>query len=318
MDIKHKIRMFRNFGFRVSFASACSSAFRRPMSITRWKDKCILDWLRENYSTVIQNHKHKVSGCSSGTAQENSYSNAPIWSVWWQGEDNAPEIVKICADSVKRHKGTHPFRLITRENFREYIDLPEHITSKVQDKTMSITHFSDIVRVYLLYHYGGLWLDATMLVTDDIPEEIFTREFFSIKTGFNPKSFSVPMGRWSSFFQAAHKGDMLCGFALDLHAAYWKEHNMPVDYILIDYIYALAYEEFPECRQLLDSVPVNNKDTENLMPILNQKWDSRKYAQLTESTRFFKLSWKHKYVQDISGQETFYGHILATLPKRQA
>ena len=306
MDLEHKIRIFRNFGFRVGCSSVCSSALRRPMAITRWKDRCILDWLRKNYSSVIQKYKHNISG-----TVEKSGSNAPIWTVWWQGEENAPEVVKMCFASVNRHKGTHPFRIITRDNFREYIGLPEHITRKVQDKTISFTHFSDIIRVYLLYQYGGLWLDATMLVTGNIPEEIFRREFFSIKSGFNPKSHAVTMGRWASFLQAAHKGSMLCGFALDFHLEYWKEQIMPVDYILIDYIYALAYEEFPECRELLDSVPVNNKDTERLMPILNQKWDSGKFAELSASTNFFKLSWKHKFAGVISGQETFYGHLAA-------
>lgn len=306
MDIKHKIRMFRNFGFKVGFSSACSSALRWPMAITRWKDRSILDWLREKYSTVIQAHTQNPvqAAPTNGTPPA-------IWSVWWQGEDHAPEIVKVCFSAINKHKGSHPFRIITRDNFREYVDLPEHITRKVQDGTMSFTHFSDILRVYLLYHYGGLWLDSTMLVVDDIPEEIFRREYFSIKSGFNLKSFSVPMGRWTSFCQAAHKGSMLCGFALDLHVEYWKEQTMPVDYILIDYIYALAYEEFPKCRELLDSVPVNNRDTENLMPILNQKWDAQKFAALSSATRFFKLSWKHKFVKEIAGHETFYGHLSA-------
>ena len=306
MDIKHKIQMFRNFGFRVGLASACSSALRRPMAITRWKDRCILDWLRENYSSVIQKYRNKIYG-----TPENSDGNAPIWSVWWQGEDNAPEVVKMCFASINACKGAHPFRIITSENYREYIDLPEAIIRKFQAGTIRHSFFSDILRVYLLYHYGGLWLDATILVTGDIPEEIFVREFFSIKMGHNPNSYAVTMERWASFCQAAHKGSMLCGFALDMHIEYWKNQNVPVDYILIDYFYALAYEEFPECRKLLDSVPVNNRDTEKLMPVLNHKWDSVKFEELSASTRFFKLSHKHKFVKAVSGQETFYGHFVS-------
>ena len=305
VDIKHKIQMFRNFGFRIGLASACSSALRRPMAITRWKDRCILDWMKRNYSSVIQKYRQNFSGIT-GSAE----GNAPIWSVWWQGEENAPEIVKMCFASVNKHRGAHPFRIITQENFREYIDLPEDIIRKFQAGTIRHSFFSDILRVYLLYHYGGLWLDATMLVTGDIPEEIFGREFFSIKVGFNPKSHAVTLGRWASFLQAAHKGSMLCGFALDMHIEYWKNQDMPVDYILIDYFYALAYEEFPECRELLDSVPVNNRDIERLMPILNQVWDEHKFAKLSEATRFFKLSHKHKFVKAVSGQETFYGHLV--------
>ncbi len=105
-------------------------------------------------------------------------------------------------------------------------------------------------------------------------------------------------------------GSMLCGFALDMHIEYWREQDMPVDYILIDYIYALAYEEFSECREVLDSVPVNNRDTEGLVPMMNQRWDEKRFGEVSASTRFFKLSHKHRFVKAVSGEETCYGHMV--------
>ena len=221
----------------------------------------------------------------------------------------------MCFAAMNRYRGDHPLHIITRHNYTEYIDLPEHITQKVREGTLSLTHFSDILRLYLLYHYGGLWLDATMLVTGIIPEEIFRREYYSIKTGFNPKSYAVTMGRWASFLQAAHRNNMLCKFALDFHLEYWKKQTMPVDHILIDYIFALAYEDFPDCRQMLNLVPVNNRDAESLAPVLNHEWDSRKFEQLTEATTFFKLTWRRKFEKVIDGRETMYGHIYSDIMK---
>ena len=310
MKLREKIQMFREFGFLPAFASMCSSAIRRPMAITRWKEKVIIDWLREHCGSVVEKYK-SLSTAEISRGEVNS--DGVIWSIWWQGEENAPEIVKMCFAGMNRHRGNHPLKIITQDNYRDYIDIPEHITLKVQEGIISLTHFSDMLRLYLLYHYGGLWLDATMLVTEDIPEEIFAREYYSIKGGFNPDSHAVTMGRWTSFLQAAQKGNMLCGFALDMHYEYWKTYTMPIDYILIDYMFALAYEDFAECRRMLDSVPVNNAGVDRLTPLLNDEWDSGKFADLRASAKFFKLTWKHKFQKSISGRETMYGHLYADL-----
>ena len=305
MKFKHKIQMFKDFGFLVGFSSACSSALRYPMALTRWKDRCILGWLREKYSSVIKNHKQKIF-----TIEEKSDTPA-IWSVWWQGEQNAPELVRMCFAAINAHRGAHPFRIITRENFREYIALPEHITRKVQDGTITLTHLSDIIRFYLLAEYGGLWLDATILPVRDIPEEIFSYDYYVIRHEENPYSYGVNRDRWISFLQAAKKGNPLCRFGYEFLAEYWKEQNMLIDYMLIDYALELAYREFPEYRRFLDGVPENNPEVDSLRPIMNEEWNSQKFAVLSESTDFFKLTYKHSLMKTISGHETFYGHLSA-------
>ena len=309
MKLRDKLRMFKEFGFTAGLSSMCSSALRWPMAITRWKDRCLINWLRENYSSVILEYSQ------NRPAPSDSMSTPVIWSIWWQGQENAPEIVKMCFAAMDRYRDGRTLNIITRHNYKEYIDLPGHIIRKVQEGTISLTHFSDILRLYLLYHYGGLWLDATMLVTGIIPEEIFRCEYFSIKTGFNPKSYAVTMGRWASFLQAAHRNNTLCKFALDFHLEYWKKQTMPIDHILIDYIFALAYEDFPECRQMLNAVPVNNIAADSLASVLNSEWDSRKFEQLTASAAFFKLTWRRKFEKFIAGRETMYGHIYSSIMK---
>ena len=307
MKFKRKVQMFRDFGFSVGFSSMCSSALRYPMALTRWKDKCILDWLRKKYSGVIQNHRQKKFAADT-------VSDTPpaIWSVWWQGEKNAPELVKMCFAAINAHRGVHPFRIITSENFREYIDLPEHITRKVQEGTITLTHLSDIIRFYLLAKYGGLWLDATILPVRDVPEEIYSYDYYVIRHAENPYSYGVNRDRWISFLQAAKKGSALCAFGYEFLAEYWKEQNMLIDYMLIDYALELAYQEFPEYRKFLDAVPLNNPEVDSLRPILNEEWNSGKLEELSASTDFFKLTYKHRLEKNISGQETFYGHLVKT------
>lgn len=43
---------------------------------------------------------------------------------WWQGLDNAPEIVKACVDSVRRNAGNREVIIITDKNVREYVSFP--------------------------------------------------------------------------------------------------------------------------------------------------------------------------------------------------
>lgn len=307
MKINKKKMLFQEFGPLVGFSSVCSSAFRFPMAITRWKDRCILCWLKENYGYIIQKYKQKNTFFYD---EEKSASPAPIWSVWWQGEKNAPEIVKMCFASVNKYRGEHPFVIITKDNYQEYVSLPEHIMKKMNAGIISLTHFSDIIRLYLLTHFGGLWLDATIYVADTIQDELFSSKYYSIKPGSKPRDYTVPQGRWTGFFQAAQKGSLLCSFALDFQIAYWKKQMSLIDYVLMDYFFELAYEELPECRDLLDSIPINNQKVDSLRPLLNTLWSPSVLKDLTADTTFFKLTWKNKLEKTVSGRETVYGHLV--------
>jgi hypothetical protein len=44
-----------------------------------------------------------------------------------------PDIVKACYNSIQKHACNHPVILITEENFRNYIDMPEYIINKQKE-----------------------------------------------------------------------------------------------------------------------------------------------------------------------------------------
>ena len=111
MKIKKAIQLYKDFGFKVAFASFCSSAFTHPRAITLWKDEVLVDYLRKNYDGIIQKYKN----LSESNTRE---SSGIIWSAWWQGEENAPEIVKKCFADMRKHCGRHELKIITKENFR--------------------------------------------------------------------------------------------------------------------------------------------------------------------------------------------------------
>lgn len=56
--------------------------------------------------------------------------------------------------------------------------LPNFILKKFENGYISITHLSDIIRVLLLYNYGGLWIDSTVLNISSINRKVFDSTFF--------------------------------------------------------------------------------------------------------------------------------------------
>ena len=96
----------------------------------------------------------------------NNKFQSSIWSLWWQDDkfENLPDVVKICYSSIKKFGGSHDFQILTQKNFRELVNLPDYILEKFNAGKITITHLSDIIRFYLLFNYGGLWLDSTVFI----------------------------------------------------------------------------------------------------------------------------------------------------------
>ena len=88
-----------------------------------------------------------------------------IWICWFQGIENAPELVKACYNSVLKNYKDKEIIVLTEENYEQYVDIPEYILKKWKKGYISFAHFSDILRIELLSKYGGLWLDSTIFTT---------------------------------------------------------------------------------------------------------------------------------------------------------
>lgn len=238
-------------------------------------------------------------------------SRLPIFVSWWQGYERAPLLVEKCIDSIKNHSKVHPVLIITQDNWKEYLDLPEYILEKVKNKEITLTHLSDILRMGLLNKHGGMWLDATIYVARDIPEEYFNMPLFTIKY---PKSKSrITKGRWTGYCLASMKrNNPLMSYCFEIFLEYWKQHNKLFEYLFIDYVIAYAYDKIPIIRTLIDSVPENNIGVQDLVIALNDPYDPDEYQRLLESSIFFKLKWQKEYELTVNGKDTVYKHFITS------
>ena len=53
-----------------------------------------------------------------------------VWFSWLQGIDQAPDLVKVCLASQRKHLPDYEFRVFDLSNYQQWIELPEYIVRK--------------------------------------------------------------------------------------------------------------------------------------------------------------------------------------------
>lgn len=172
-----------------------------------------------------------------------------IWVFWWQGINCMPDIISRCYKQLILTNNDYDIVFLDKNNFHEYVELPTYILSSI-GKNISITHFSDILRVNLLYKYGGVWVDSTLFFLKKIPIEYFTYNFFSIKDNIN-SSMSVAKHRWTTFFICSTKNSIFMEQLIYMFNTYIKKHNKFIDYLLIDYFIDIIYNNNEEFKNII-------------------------------------------------------------------
>ena len=230
-----------------------------------------------------------------------------IWVCWLQGLENAPEIVKKCVASVKRNMPKYEVRVLTAENVFEYVTLPDYIVRKYKNSTMTFTHFSDILRTALLVQHGGIWLDATVLLTDELPAQMIDAPLFFLQKS---KLLTMPH-TGSSWFIVANKGNAVLLRVLELLSAYWRCENKLRDYFLFHLFVHLILTKNEQGKKILLDMPyVPNGDAHTLQYTLFEDYDERIWKQTTSRSPIHKLTWKFNHNEPLEKRGTNYDYIL--------
>ncbi len=238
----------------------------------------------------------------------------PVWVCWWQGEGAMPELVKLCYHRLHQviNPDTMEIHLITLDNFREYVSFPYHIEQKYQQKLITMTTLSDILRMHLLSKYGGLWVDATVFFTSAFSEDFFRKSFYSQKMANTPAAQrEACKSLWCGFCMAGYAGQPLFQFTRDAFLEWWKLHDDIPDYVLIDYLIMVGYRHFLRIRELVDQVPNNNVGVFEMYKVLNQEYTPELYRELTKDNWIHKLTYKMELNKvTAEGRDTLYGFLM--------
>lgn len=255
--------------------------------------------LKKRYINILRNFRNEI------VINQDSKSNKTVWICWLQGIENAPELVKVCYESVCKNLSDWNIIVVTSENIDEYTKLPSYIIEKWHKGIISNTHFSDILRAELLTRHGGLWIDSTVLCTNKVPEYIVESELFiyqCLKPGLD--GHCILGSSWLIYSESNNV--IMCATKMLLFE-YWKENNRLVDYFLFHHFMSITLEYFKEERDKIPKVP--NDLSHMLLLQLFNSYDEKIYNHIKQFVTFHKLSYKHDQ-NDMEKKNTFYDVII--------
>ena len=285
-------------------------------------------YLVKRYAQVLQSKKEEVR-CKSYKEDHPKI----IWWCWLQGLNEAPQIVKVCFNSLKQLTG-YSLKVIDNSNWREYVELPGYIVKKWEKNQIPPALFSDLLRLELVIKYGGTWIDSTVLCTGfngsqvDLSaepahvqhtenklssafaqsqpsriQELLEADLFLFQY---TKQGSIPVSI-SNWFISAHSNNEVLMVLREMLYAYWKDYDCVLDYYIFHLFFAMISKEYPE---QIAAMPYGQ--SQNSLVLLHhwgEKFEQKKWEKLTSQVCFHKLAFR--VGEDVqNNNENYYNYIL--------
>ena len=196
-----------------------------------------------------------------------------IWQYWGQGfsKNDVPEVVQMCFDSIDSYKGDYKIIRLCDDNLFEYIEFPNDVWEKYRSGVVGATHFTDLIRIALLTAYGGVWLDATILLTAPLEDKLLSNDWFLYQSDSNQEDKKL-WSRTYAYYFGWHKdfkvrmlssiiyskpGTLVLSDLFQLMLYYWKTENGIKDYFFFQILFTQYMEKYPErnCPIVSDCLP---------------------------------------------------------------
>lgn len=227
--------------------------------------------------------------------------NNPIWIFWNSGYDCAPQIIKCCIDSVRRIYKEQVI-IIDDYNIEKYIHFPKYVTDKVEKGIMPMAHYTDLMRFALLEHYGGTWIDATVFLTDRIPEPILESDFFAFRNALGLLDNPVLYPVW---FMHAKKGNEIIRRIRNVAFSFWKRKNHIIEYLQSNLILTSIIED-ANCEK--EILYMNSDYSEHLIRIIGDEYTSQTAEWIKKLTSIHKLT--YKLDESVNKENSIYRAII--------
>lgn len=213
-----------------------------------------------------------------------------VFTLWLQGEDRAPDLVKACFRSMRRHFSQEVAVLDDKTLF-DYVDLPPVIVDKFRAGKIKAAHFADICRLELLYRHGGYWLDSTCFVTAPVPGWIQAEDFFLYLT---EKKYGSVYSFCQNCFIRARKGDYLLAAWRQMLLDFWSCQTLRMDYFQHQLMFKALVQNDPRAKEHFARMPHVGQDATHVLGALqlDTPYDPGRFARDTEGAFFQKLTYR--------------------------
>ena len=253
---------------------------------------------RKKAKKLFKKYKYVIDRSKNNNNYTDSYEKK-IWTCWFQGEENAPKIVKKCLNSIRKNASDWEVIVITKSNINEYVDLPKNLLDKWESGKISNTHFSDILRCALLIQHGGLWMDSTCYLSGSIPKYVSNGEMFCFKHKYRNED-TIEFASWFLF---SKRNNPLLKMVFDLETEYWKKNNKLADYFLFHIFIYIAKGYY---KKIWNFTPnLSDVYPHELNRLFNDKFDRDLYDITIKNSFVHKMSYKTTIKEKGSFHEYF-------------
>ena len=226
----------------------------------------------------------------------------PIWIYWHSGMENAPEIVQRCYESVRKY-AQQPVVLLTEKNLSDYLVFPEYVEEKKRNGQIPLAGYTDLMRFALLAHYGGTWIDATILLTGPIPEQITNSDFFAFRNALGLLENPVLFPAW---FMHAAKENKTITQVRNVAFAYWMKEQHVIEYLLPNLILT---EVIKDDETAGNRIPyMDSEYSERLIRMIGEPYTHEDADWIKRLTPIHKLT--YKLDPEVDQDNTIYRHII--------
>lgn len=209
-----------------------------------------------------------------------------IWIYWNTGINNAPNIIKLCINTWKYYNNNWNIIILDDNNLNNYID----IYNIIKNKNITIEAKSDIIRICILYNYGGLWVDSTVICTKPL------YKWFNTELDFFAYSRPGEDRMIASWFLYSKKNNYIIEKYYENVIDYWKNNSCVKEYFWLHYLFEKIYNNDNNFKLLWDKT----KKIYSNNP-LKLCWSDLKSTNLNKenlddiynhTTELFKLDWR--------------------------
>lgn len=244
---------------------------------------------------------------SEGDASGRKEENEKLWTLWLQGEETAPPVVRACIRSMKKNAGQEVV-VLDETRLKGLISLPGYIQEKWEKGLIRPAHYADICRIELLYRYGGLWCDATDFIPGPIPDEMMQEDFFVFLSG--EKLFGSYSFVQNCFIRARRDSYLLAAWRRAIHT-YWAKENSAIDYFVHQLLFQKVVEEDACAAQAFAQMPHLPQDPTHALWFLHgdDPYEPARWEELCALAPFQKTEYKSRKARK-PHPDSFAEHLI--------
>lgn len=178
----------------LDFALLLSKPAAEMDRIAMRKHEWVLDYMIQKCPETIERYRNMP--VPENLNEPNS--DIKVWSMWWQGEEHADKLFRMCIDSARRHTKQKVITL-SKNNYRDYFEIPDYILQKHKEGKIALQHICDLMVMSILAAKGGVFTGATVWWSQDV-DETFLRTPFYVCRAVTDSKLLMSRSRWVGYW----------------------------------------------------------------------------------------------------------------------